>query len=29
MEGLHVNTFGYHFVTKIIKDKIEEIKHEA
>lgn len=29
MEGLHVNAFGYHFVTKIIKDKIEEIKHEA
>ena len=29
MEGLHVNTFGYHFVTKIIKDKIEEMKHEA
>ena len=29
MEGLHVNTYGYHVVTKIIKNKIEEIKNEA
>lgn len=29
MEGLHINTLGYHFVTKVIKDKIEEINHEA